>query len=307
MAVKCSLLVLTYNQEDFVAEAVNAALAQTYVPLEIVISDDCSTDRTFEIAQACVAGYDGPHDIVLNRNARNLGVIAHTNTIVNRARGDILIPAYGDDVSYPDRVTRIAACFEAQDPLLVHSHADAIDATGTPCVTAYRRADFFRTTEPLTVATSLAHYLGASGGWARELFDKYGPLPDSLVFDDHILGFRAALEGRVGFVDAPLLAYRDGVGLSHAKRAQPDRAQNRAQRRKLLRQAIAVYTGRLADAKRFGLDADHPVRRRLARAIRTATTRLAYYDGGALRVLVRHPLGAGQAWLGEALRDLRMR
>ena len=38
-----------YNQERFIREAVESAFAQTYSPLEIVLSDDCSRDRTFEI------------------------------------------------------------------------------------------------------------------------------------------------------------------------------------------------------------------------------------------------------------------
>jgi glycosyltransferase involved in cell wall biosynthesis len=46
-----------YNHERFIAEAVRGALSQTYSPLEIIISDDCSTDRTFEIIQSEVAGY----------------------------------------------------------------------------------------------------------------------------------------------------------------------------------------------------------------------------------------------------------
>ena len=40
-----------YNQEQHIREAVDGAFSQTYEPLEIILSDDCSTDRTFEIMQ----------------------------------------------------------------------------------------------------------------------------------------------------------------------------------------------------------------------------------------------------------------
>ena len=40
---------MAYNQEQLIEEAVAGALAQTYSPLEIILSDDCSTDRTFSI------------------------------------------------------------------------------------------------------------------------------------------------------------------------------------------------------------------------------------------------------------------
>ncbi len=60
--------VITYNQARFVREAVESALAQTYSPIEILLSDDCSTDGTFEIIQETVKGYSGPHTVILNRN-----------------------------------------------------------------------------------------------------------------------------------------------------------------------------------------------------------------------------------------------
>src|SRR4051794_34557301 len=98
-----TFFVMTYNQSRFVREAVQGALAQTYQPLEILFSDDCSTDGTFEIIQETVKNYSGPHTIVLNRNERNLGVSEHLNKIVALANGELIIAADGDDVSNPHR------------------------------------------------------------------------------------------------------------------------------------------------------------------------------------------------------------
>ena len=66
------------NQERFIREAVEAAFAQTYSPLEIILSDDCSEDRTFEIMCEMAKAYRGPHRIVLNRNPirRSIGGIS---------------------------------------------------------------------------------------------------------------------------------------------------------------------------------------------------------------------------------------
>ena len=65
----------TYNQEEYVRDSVRGLLSQTYTPLEIVISDDCSKDHTWEIILEEVENYrksGGEHKIVLNRNAHNL-------------------------------------------------------------------------------------------------------------------------------------------------------------------------------------------------------------------------------------------
>ena len=43
---RVTLAVIAYNQERFIREAIEGAFAQTYQPLEIILSDDCSSDRT---------------------------------------------------------------------------------------------------------------------------------------------------------------------------------------------------------------------------------------------------------------------
>jgi len=305
----CSLLVLCYNQERFIGAALDAALAQTGGPFEIVVSDDASDDATFEIARERVARYGGPHRVILNRNPANMGVIAHTNQAVAMAGADILIPFYGDDIALADRAQRISEAFARHAPLLVHSHARAIDAEGREVASRYGDAAFFRTTVPARVATSRMHYLGASGAWHRALFAKYGPIRSPLVYDDHILGFRAALEGRVHLIDAPLLWYREGIGISHLSRADTGRVANRARRMKILRQAVAIFEDRLADARIFGLGEADPVVRALDDARLRGAARLAWHeDRAALRAMLRHRPGAVlHAVASEALRDLRGR
>ena len=50
-----SFAVICYRQERFIAEAVLSALTQTYSPLEIIISDDCSPDATFDVVREIVS------------------------------------------------------------------------------------------------------------------------------------------------------------------------------------------------------------------------------------------------------------
>ena len=59
--------ILAYNQVGFIEVAVNAALAQDYPNLEIIISDDCSEDDTYKIIQNIVKNYAGPHKLIINK------------------------------------------------------------------------------------------------------------------------------------------------------------------------------------------------------------------------------------------------
>ncbi|RYZ52291.1 MAG: glycosyltransferase [Sphingobacteriales bacterium] len=96
-----------FNQENYIEEAVEGAFSQTYSPLEIILSDDCSTDRTFEILEEKVLSYTGPHKVRLNRNVPNVGLIAHVTKVQEMATGAFIVTAAGDDISMPDRVAEL--------------------------------------------------------------------------------------------------------------------------------------------------------------------------------------------------------
>jgi len=95
-------ILLSYNCQEFIGEALASVLAQNYSQLDIFISDDASQDDTFSILQRDIARYDGPHRIELNRRPTNSGSkTAHLNSVFGRISADILIFFDGDDVSKP--------------------------------------------------------------------------------------------------------------------------------------------------------------------------------------------------------------
>ncbi len=96
-----SFVLLSYNQEQFIREAVRSAFAQTYEPLEIIISDDCSPDRTFEFIKDEVDVYQGPHKVILNRNEKNLGIAGNLNQAFQLAHGQFFVMAAVYDISIP--------------------------------------------------------------------------------------------------------------------------------------------------------------------------------------------------------------
>ena len=102
-----SVLVLTYNQQDCIVEALSSIVSQSLPPSEIVLSDDCSSDLTFDIASnyLSVASSSGLYSgcIKLRRNERNLGFIAHFNQAVSECAGHLIVYNAGDDISCPER------------------------------------------------------------------------------------------------------------------------------------------------------------------------------------------------------------
>ena len=269
-----SFVVYAYNQQEFVSAAVRAALLQDCQPIEVILSDDCSTDDTFSVMRNTVASCDSVHQIVLNRNERNLGTNAHLDVSHDIASGDIIIAAAGDDISHLNRARRIIDLFENSNALLVHSMARPIDQAGQPIlgITPGGYLTASSTIQPIVAATAMALHVGASAAWHKELFNKYGPIVNADAFEDLVLGFRAVLEERVGFIEDQLLDYRVGLGRSHRNGEMAVNLED-FHRRRLHKHKIegAVLEQRLVDCRTFGLNEDHPIALRIQHKLRNST------------------------------------
>lgn len=125
-----TLAVLAYNQADLVRPTIEAAFAQEGDPIEIILSDDCSTDETFVIMREMARGYAGPHSVRTHRPPANLGLVNHLITLARMAQGELLIVNAGDDISYPHRVATIRRAFAEHGADCVSSRYDEIDPAG---------------------------------------------------------------------------------------------------------------------------------------------------------------------------------
>ncbi len=261
-----TLLLLAYQQQATIVAAVEGALQQTYSPLEIVISDDASTDATWAAIQHAVAGYAGPHRLILNRNPANLGIGAHLNRMVELSRGELLFVAAGDDVSLPQRCSTVVEAWLAAQrrPDLIASALLDLDAQGTAHgritptdLGGYRSAADWVARPP--------HVIGAAQAWTRRVFERFGPLPAGTVAEDRLMVFRAIVAGGAITLPEPLVQYRRG-GISRRRRAL--HARDVVERLlKNNRHALVELPQLLADAQRAGqLPAvDAALRRELAR------------------------------------------
>jgi len=205
-----TLALQTYKQEAFVREAVRGALAQDYSPLEIFISDDCSPDATFDIIKDEADRYGGPHSVVLNRNAERIGPL-HRRSVVGRFRGTYIVQASGDDVSYPNRVSRLIATALRTGASLVSSNAHAIDETGRRIgLTAAGEESRQIPIEELAGKGWRPELLGATFALHRRLYDAFplSPPDQTYQMQDHFMPFRAMLLDMVWYESEPLMAYR---------------------------------------------------------------------------------------------------
>ncbi|WCJ59509.1 glycosyltransferase [Fontisphaera persica] len=206
-------MLIAYNQEQFIREAVEGAFAQTYSPLEIILSDDCSTDRTFEIMKEMSAQYKGPHRIILNRNERNLGICSHVNRCVELTHGELIVCAAGDDISIPGRTSYLAGKWLdfRKAGLALMTNASVINDKGehiqlmrtdmmNPFV--YDIDSMLRGDQFLTFGCTMAY--------TRDLFTTFGPLSKMGIKEDIRLGFRSILIGELRYFP-DVLVFKEGI------------------------------------------------------------------------------------------------
>lgn len=211
-----TLVLMTTNQGDFLAEALAAALAQDYPNLTLLVSDNASSDATPDIVAAAFARYRGPHRLRSHRFAGHLGgPAAHMTAALALVEDAIVVFQHGDDASAPGRVSALVPLFDDPAVQLAHSAVTVIDAAGQ----VLRQQSFAappREQQRAWFGRVQGHVLGATLALRRELMARFPPLDDR-AFEDTTLPFRAALAGRVAYHPAPLLRYRrHGRNVTHA-------------------------------------------------------------------------------------------
>jgi glycosyltransferase involved in cell wall biosynthesis len=211
-----SFILGCYNQELFIREALESAFAQTYSPLEIVISDDCSSDRTFDVVREMAAEYKGPHKLKLNRNSTNRGIGGNVNRAIEMCEGELALVAAGDDVSVPHR-TEVTFQFWEQSGRRATSLCSSyttISAEGNEMGLGGFRGDPNDTRAVMPLEGDLFEFLstrrpavcGCSHAWSPELFKYFGPLKSDL--EDLVLSFRSLAISQILYIREPLVKYR---------------------------------------------------------------------------------------------------
>ena len=194
-----SVIIPTYNRADFLAEAVDSVLGQTWKDLEVIVVDDGSTDESQEILRRYgdrvrffYQENEGPS------SARNLGA--------SRARGQFLAFLDSDDVWEPNKL-------DAQMAFL-RSHPDV----RMVCCGGYVLGKSRRRRTPIARDLSgdlflrlyLRSFINTSSVvLARECFFEVGPFdPMMRTAEDYDFWLRVAHRFRIGYLKAPLVGIR---------------------------------------------------------------------------------------------------
>ena len=212
---KVTVGIPTFNRAEWLAEAIQSVLAQTFTSFQLIVSDNASDDGTPDVVRSFTDGR-----IHYVRSERNIGSIGNINQLIALANTELLVLLPDDDVLYPDHLKAVVELLDRFETLgLAHSAYERIDvqsrviARVEPVVcrspVKVERSD--RALERLMVSNdflcfpSVAYRTKAivdAGGFQEEL----GP------FCDRELWMRMALTWDFGYVASPLVGQRAHAG-----------------------------------------------------------------------------------------------
>jgi glycosyltransferase involved in cell wall biosynthesis len=107
-----SILIPVYNRENFIVEAVESACRQTLGNIEIIVVDNCSTDRTHDVARRLA---EGDSRIKVYQNAANVGPVLNWQRCISLATADIAKILWSDDWMDPDYLEKTVPMLLAND------------------------------------------------------------------------------------------------------------------------------------------------------------------------------------------------
>lgn len=212
-----SVALCTHNGARFIGEQVASILAQTLPPVEIVLSDDASSDDTVALVVAALAG--SPVKLTVIQNDPALGVTRNFEQAMLATSGDVIALSDQDDIWLPDRLAQLATAIIEGGLLLVHSDARLVDESGEPIgahllatlgVGRAERAQI-HSGDGFTVLLHRNVVTGATTAFRRELLASAVPFPDAWVHDEWLAAIAGAV-GRFDLVDEPLTDYRQHSG-----------------------------------------------------------------------------------------------
>lgn len=188
-APKVSVLMSVYNGSQYLREAVDSILNQTFTNFEFIIIDDCSTDNSWEILTNFA---DRDARIVLIKNQENCGLTKSLNKGLDIARGEYIARQDDDDVSYLDRLHKQVAYLDSHPSIaFVSTGVDYINENGNFLWNYIPEVDPVALRWNLFFKNTIRH---STAFWRRELINQeVGDYDSSFTYSqDYDLWIRIA-------------------------------------------------------------------------------------------------------------------
>lgn len=197
-----SVVVATYNGARYIKEQLDSIIHQTYPNIEIVITDDKSTDETMSILEAYAVKYS---NIRVYQNETNLKYVKNFEKGMGLAKGEFIAPSDQDDIWELDKLQVLMD--HMGDHAIIYCNSVLIDANGKKMgqqLSDIKRLDSFDSCLNYAIGNSAP---GHAMIIRKQVIQDCGVFP-TMIPHDYWLGFVATFNSQVYFLDKVMVLYR---------------------------------------------------------------------------------------------------
>jgi glycosyltransferase involved in cell wall biosynthesis len=226
--LKVSIALTTYNGASYLQEQLDSLAGQHFLPTELIVGDDGSTDGTIGILERFRR--EAPFPVVIHSNPIRLGYRANFMKVARLCTGDLVSFCDQDDVWLPNNLDQVVRSFADPDVLLTFHNARVVDDQRRPISPLYAEPPAPLISPRLALPpwmfsygftqTFRADLLPAAALWGQ-MKDHYHP--DEAMGHDLFFFLIASAVGKICYIDKELTEYRlhGGNTVGTGKRTKP--------------------------------------------------------------------------------------
>lgn len=199
-----SVALATFNGKKYLRNQLDSICNQTYKNIEIIVSDDASSDETIELLNE----YKSKYGLKYYINDKNYGLISNFQKAIEHCTGDYIALADQDDIWKPNKIEMLLKNIDNKS--LICSDALVIDSNGnvlSHSLFDYAKLKFFYQDQFKYLL--FGNFVpGCTMLFRKELKDYILPIPQNFQFHDWWIALVAAAIGGIAFCSEPLIMYR---------------------------------------------------------------------------------------------------
>lgn len=200
-----SVLVITYNQENFISQTLDSILSQRHgYGYEIVIGEDCSTDGTRKIVEEYAAKY--PDVIRPVYNSPNKGLIRNYFETLALCKGKYIMECAGDDWWLPGKVKRQIEFMEEHPEIDLNYGNVYISELGNERKSKNQGYTDFKDLIKLNSIPAVT--ICVKNTAIKNYIAKVNPLERNWLMEDYPIWLWISLNGRIAYLDDFFAVYR---------------------------------------------------------------------------------------------------
>ena len=220
---KIDILMATYNGEKYLEEQIESILNQTYSNFRLIISDDCSTDRTCAILKEYA---QKDNRIELYFQEKNLGYVKNFEFLLGKVESELYMLSDQDDYWFPEKVEKTYNKLIQENADMVFTDLIVVDEKEKIINKSFNELMNLKKKICKTVGTSELAYLyncvtGCTIIGKKSNIKNIIPIPtySKHVLHDHWIALENSIKGKVAYLPEGLIKYRqhgtNQIGIKH--------------------------------------------------------------------------------------------